>query len=475
MFRLTPLTGSRWTLEGDPRSSCLVEYGDARLLWNIGALPEGDLPPHDALLWSHARNCEALPLYHRRFPDTPIFATFPTTKLGQFTLYDLHAGLCLDGQSPSFSLEDVDAAISHVTLLKYSQTVTLRGLLLTAQRAGHVLGAAVWRLHHTSDETTVFLSDAYSVARERHLDAAQLWQAPDVWVTKPGSLAEARLVQKKALPAKLVDAVLAVLRRDGNVWLPADAAGRVVELLVLLDQSWEPLSGAYTLVWYGPLLSNIVNCLNSQFEWMRLEPTKLFQHVKLIHSKADWQKLTQQVTNPICVVTSGLTLDEGPSRHLLLEWADQADSAVIFTDSCGCLYRPEPRLDDLSKWTVAGQLLQAWSQNEEMPDSVWVDVPVPQRATLQGAELRDFMASEEAIRQQQAQEAKEQAMLAEVERAKGELRLDDEKVVPNNDKLQFMRPRKKSRFDSNLFLKYSKPLHCELVFARSMLEWLVVM
>lgn len=39
--------------------------------------------------------------------------------------------------------------------------------------------------------------------------------------------------------AALLDALLAALRGGGNALLPVDAAGRVLELLLLLDAHWE--------------------------------------------------------------------------------------------------------------------------------------------------------------------------------------------------------------------------------------------
>jgi len=40
--------------------------------------------------------------------NTPIYATFPVVKMGQMTLYDQHAAICLDGGRPPYDLEDVD-------------------------------------------------------------------------------------------------------------------------------------------------------------------------------------------------------------------------------------------------------------------------------------------------------------------------------------------------------------------------------
>jgi hypothetical protein len=124
--------------------------------------------------------------------------------------------------------------------------------------------------------------------------------------------------------------------------------------------------------------------------------------------------------------------------------------------------------------------------DREMEDSVQVDVLVPRRAPLAGAELKQFLEQEEAARLSKRQQEEKAAMLREVELAKGRLRLGEDETTTtttattastttstNNHKssslllpkqnpnLKFLRPKKKSRFDSTLFMKFSKPLHCK--------------
>lgn len=96
----------------------------------------------------------------------------------------------------------------------------------------------------------------------------------------------------------------------------------------------------------------------------------------------------------------------------------QADPAVVIDE------------ESSSPWTTAAQLLAAWTtakrEDREMDDVVVVDVHVPHRAPLSGAELKAFWEREESARiaEQAAQE--ERAMLREVEIAKGQLRLGED-------------------------------------------------
>jgi len=169
----------------------------------------------------------------------------------------------------------------------------------------------------------------------------------------------------------------------------------------------------------------------------------------------------------------------------------------------------------ISPYSTAAQLLLKWCQakltNTEMADVVEVDVPVPHRSPLAGEELRAFLAQEEAARREKKAEEERKAMLREVELARGRLRLGEDEsssagagaattgtASDTKDKTSTATTaaaaatsttsgskrersgsnsggggttvasatlttksssKKKSRFDPNLFLKFSKPLH----------------
>jgi cleavage and polyadenylation specificity factor subunit 2 len=673
-----------------------------------------NLPPHDCLILTDStlQSIGGLPMYYRQMrrrcrmeksrnnsknsisdnggdPDEPknakndhdennnnnndkltfctmpqIYATFPTVKMGQMTLYDQHAAISMDGGRPPYSLQDLDDAFAAVQCIKYSQQVyiapnnmsslsssnantdgtlssagTKRGassssssttataaaaaaatLSITAHRAGHVVGGAFYILQRIQDETSVVLTSTYHIGRELHLDSSTLVKygsTPDVLVTKPGgpafgkfkALAHAsssRAGDKKkkavaALPPQLttqveralIDTVMGVLRRDGNVLLPADAAGRSLELVYLLNRHWEKqrLSAAYNLCWLGPMVQNTAEFSRSQLEWMSTSLGQEFDassssssaqqrnnksskggggggynenaaapfHFKATHilsSVAELNQLLQDQQSPTCVVATGLSCEGGPARDVLLQWADNPDHAIIFTDSSQCHLRrffhapqeqqisttpaaalttvmsvdsggaggelktpailqeqqerdlpvvivddddeqqlgsstSNSRQKDVSPWTVSAQLLSAWgkakAEGREMEDSVWIDVPVPRRFPLAGAELQAFLAAEESARQRQKEEEEKRAMLREVELAKGQLRLGEEDTGTSGGTMaassgggatgarsstattstaalsettsKSTRPRKKSRFDQTLFLKFSMPLH----------------
>jgi len=132
--------------------------------------------------------------------------------------------------------------------------------------------------------------------------------------------------------------------------------------------------------------------------------------------------------------------------------------------------------EDSSEYTTSYQLLRHWCeakmQDREMEDSVSVDVLVQRRTPLAGQELKVFMEREEIARLAKRRLEEQQAMLREVELAKGRLRLGDEQQSQRHTGQRLdhagredggiersNRPKKRSRFDSSLFFKFSKPLH----------------
>lgn len=581
MLRVTPIYGSRWKGEGPaPLGSCtLVEYADVKVLINVGGPVEDydwqTLPEHDCLVLTDStlESMGSLPLYcGSPSSTTEIYATFPTVKMGQMSLYDHHANLSLDGGRPPYTLEDMDDAFASMRTIKYSQTLYLPTrekprLSITAHCAGHVVGGAFYVLQRLQDETSVVITSTYHIAKELHLDSSTLLQygaTPDVLITRPGGPAMPLLSQlyqtKKLKPPlvtqsqrALIEHILSVLRRDGNVLLPVDASGRVLELVLLLSQHWEKhrLQGAYNLVWLGSMVGNTVDFSRAQLEWMAAALGNQFESygkdhpyalkpVKLCTSVVELEAVMAN-GNPTCVLANGLSLDHGPARDLLLKWADNDNHAILFTDSSQCHERrgqrstgdqstsrdevesagatgkpvsaaaqtklpgsksaPADRQEESqedadvgaailegesSEYTTSYQLLRHWCkakmEDREMEDSVNVDVLVPRRTPLAGQELKTFLEEEEFARLSKRKQEEEQAMLREVELAKGRLRLGDEQQgqsqqtpmlsnestsVTSKGPNSLVRPKKKSRFDSSLFLKFSKPLHCKYFSSES--------
>lgn len=495
---------------------------------------------------------------------------------------------------------------------------------VTPHLSGHVVGGCYWVLRRLSDDATVVLAPTYHHAKEKHLAGSTLHKFgmnADALLTMPGgargllgklyfpppaatpstntyllppssssaTVAKTQYDYQKIIKyntnkkpilsppmgnrseSEIIDSLMAALRRDGNVLLPVDASGRVLELLLILDRHWEKqrLGGAYNLIWVSPMSPNTIEYARSQLEWMapplgaqfdsqRGHPYAL-KHVSICSSLSEMEHVIRNSNgNPTAVLASGASMDHGPARDLLLKWGGNPDNLILITDSTRCTPRgdvwfhrhlrryqqhrcggggvglmfggngdenlaayndssgaigiaiddamegttttddkdgneqqasligPALQPDSISAYTTLSQLLYHWcvakASGTEMPDEVVVDVHVPHRAPLKGSELQAFLAVEEReVRSRQA-EMEEKAMMKEIELARGRLRLgagDGEEVVVTKatgggdtaggqttagGALKALaggntRPKKRSRFDQNLFIKFSKPVH----------------
>jgi len=468
---------------------------------------------------------------------------------------------------------DIDQNNKAKVTLSNSKTSN-KSLAITPHLSGHVVGGTYWVLKQLSDDTEIILAPIYHHSKEKHLAGSTLHKFginADALVTMPGgprgllgnlylpppstSNAEKKkdeiIKYKKGnkpilsnpvgnrSEAELIESIMAALRRDGNVLLPVDASGRVLELLLILDRHWEKqrLGGAYNLVWVGPMSLNTIEFARSQLEWMapplgaqfdsqRGHPYGL-KSVKICSSVAELENVIERSNgNPTCVLASGASMDAGPARDLLIKWSGNPDNLVLLTDSTRCVPRGNVWFDrsgddkktaaanatdtaaavvpvdeneneedgnqqlgpallpsDVSAYTTSSQLLYHWctakAMGEEMPDEVSVDVYVPHRAPLSGRELQTFLAQEEEERRVKKAEMEERQMMKEIELARGRLRLggdgDDDKTTTASKTTSggtttkttastaSSRPKKKSRFDQSLFIKFSKPVHSEFV------------
>ena len=204
------------------------------------------------------------------------------------------------------------------------------------------------------------------------------------------------------------------------------------------------------------------------------------------------------------VLASGASLDSGPARDLLLKYAENQDNGIVMITPQHCVHRcpidSSSQEKEKSHLSAAAQLLEKWCDakaiGEDMEgtkiysanlvfllikflivdfrtilDSITIDVLVPKRRPLEGDELKQFIIEEEkALKDKQDKEEKEK-LLKEVELAKGRLHLGEDgdpepissqQVISSNVTPKVITSseqplKKKSRFDSNLFLKFSKP------------------
>ena len=77
---------------------------------------------------------------------------------------------------------------------------------------------------------------------------------------------------------KLLDSIMAALRKDGSVLMPVDTAGRVLEIMLLLEKHWAVNRLSYPLALLSPVAYNTLEFAKSQLEWMNEQVAKEFEN-----------------------------------------------------------------------------------------------------------------------------------------------------------------------------------------------------
>eukprot|EP00124_Ichthyophonus_hoferi_P005717 Ihof_evm1s914 gene=Ihof_evmTU1s914 len=345
--------------------------------------------------------------------NCPIYVTLPVYEMGQMFLYDIYQSHQASEDFQLFTLDDVDAAFKMMHQLKYSQVCTLtgagEGISIIPINGGHMLGGTIWKIYKEQEEI-VYAVD-YNHKTERHLAASTLPTIirPSLLITDAYNMDMWMQAPRKKREKDFMDIIVETLRGDGNVLIPVDTAGRVLELLLLLDEAWNQRNlGVYPLHWLSHMGFNVLDFARSSLEWMSDNMMRYFQtsrgnpfdfkNMRII-SKID--DLSCLPPGPRVVLCTMPGLSAGFARTLMTEWVGNEKNTIIFTT--------KPR-----EGTLAYDLLR-----EDRAD--FIDIEFKKRVSLEGDELNAFLR-----KQKEARDKREQIRREAEARLKMEQDMSDE-------------------------------------------------
>ncbi|TDH68560.1 hypothetical protein CCR75_005669 [Bremia lactucae] len=275
--------------------------------------------------------------------NAPIYGTLPVHRMGQIALYDaFQAKTKHDRDFSLFSLDDVDLVFERFKQLKYSEKLTLtssgEGIVITPHVAGHLIGGALWKIMKETDD--IIYAVDYNHRSEHVLQKTILdsFTRPTLLITDSMNL-YAEQPKLKDRDSKIMMEILKTIRNGGNVLIPTDSSGRVLELMRVLDQYWiqnklrDPIALLHDMSYYTPKAAQAMlewcnDRIAKNFDVGRQNPFQ-FTHVHLVHTLEELDALP----NPKVVLATSPSLECGFAKDIFIRWAPDYRNSIIFTST----------------------------------------------------------------------------------------------------------------------------------------------
>ncbi|XP_049348721.1 cleavage and polyadenylation specificity factor subunit 2 isoform X1 [Solanum verrucosum] len=351
----------------------------------------------DAVLISHSDTFHlgALPYAMKQFGlSAPIYATEPVYRLGLLTMYDQYLSRKQVSEFDLFTLDDIDSAFQNVTRLTYSQNHYMsgkgEGIVIAPLVAGHLLGGTTWRI--TKDGEDVIYAVDFNHRKERHLNGTVLesFVRPAVLITDAFNALNNQPPRRQR-DQEFLDAIERTVNAGGNVLLPVDTAGRVLELILTLEQHWTQKQLSTPIYFLSYVSSSTIDYVKSFLEWMSDSIAKSFEHtrdnafllrkIKLVINKS----ALEEAPGPKVVMASMASLEAGFSHDLFVEWAADPKNLVMFTER--------------GQFGTLARILQS------DPPPKAVKVTMSRRIPLVGEELAAYEEEQNRIKREEALKA----------------------------------------------------------------------
>jgi cleavage and polyadenylation specificity factor subunit 3 len=218
---------------------------------------------------------------------------------------------------------DLEAATERTEVIDFQQTVDVDGIRVTAYRAGHVLGAAMFmieiggmRLLYTGD---------YSRVADRHMPPADLPALRPHIVIVESTYGVSRHLPRGEREQRFTERVHTAVARGGRVLLPVVALGRAQELLLILEEYWarHPELHGVPIYQASGLARRAMTVYRSYIEMMNDDIRAAFavanpfqfKHVTHLKSAAHFDDV-----GPCVVMATPSMLQSGMSRELFEAW-----------------------------------------------------------------------------------------------------------------------------------------------------------
>ena len=417
-IEFTPLLG------GLGQGHCsLLQVDSVRMLLDCGWNEDFDpqvleplrkvAPTVDLVLISHPdiQHMGALPYAIQEFGlDATVCLTRAAADLGVLALYDTYISKARKGRFEHFDLDSIDSLRTKFNELNFEQAVRIDGSALEVSilRAGRLLGGGVWHIKREPED--ILYAVDFNHKKEKHLDGVAFGGGlkPTVLITDTYNVSIRHQPRPKR-EEQMLEKVLSHLRNNGNVLLPVDTTGRVLELLLFLEQEWKKRRLTYNIVWANPIVYSISRHVQTHLEFMeeglnhefsqhRTNPFN-FKHVKLMDNLTD----VRETRDPKIILCSSATLEYGFSRELFVDFVQHKRNLVLLTDR------------SMLESSLTRKLYKAISQGRDL---AFLDLETSSWQYFEGEELEEWKHQES---ERGAAEERRKKLLAETKALREEL------------------------------------------------------
>lgn len=287
-----------------------------------------------------------------------VIATEAVRRLGELTLASIHEDLdkvknpSVSDDSYSYTVEDIVTAFACVQPVQFNETVEIVSkdgrtrISITAQPAGKLIGGAYFVIT-TGSQRIVYAVD-YSLLAGKAVAGLSIAPArsPCVLVTDAAprpikGSEDSQMIQS----GNLMTSIKQTLRTGGNVLIPVDATGDVLELLLLIESAYslDAALQVYPVVFLSPLGDVVLDQVKTRMEWMshhvlnEFEQSQnftahpfLLQHVQFCSNLPEFY---EKYSTAKLIISTSANLDYGDSRELFVRMSADPSNLVILTQS----------------------------------------------------------------------------------------------------------------------------------------------
>jgi len=283
-------------------------------------------------------------LVHRYDLKATVYCTFPVYKLTKMAICDNYLNQKISRDFQAFTIDEIETALQNFCQLKYSQRITKEigdtELNLTPYAAGHTLGGAIWKIAYRKQDI-LYIADFYH-ARVNHLEGLDLESVQNSAIMILDGFMINREKLDRSSEKKLHRNLMSTLcQQHGDVLIPADSCGTVLEILINLEEMWKRDENLQRVpvLFLQNVSSSTIEYVKSQIEWMATTISSHFNDKRTnpfefnVVEVVDKLETIEEYPSPKVIVTSSAGMTCGLSKKLFIKMAKVPENKIIIVDN----------------------------------------------------------------------------------------------------------------------------------------------